>query len=123
MPVAFDVEDDVPPHVGQGPVGDALVGQVVGAGLAEPLVVEDGRAVLVAQDSRSQRGLRVPVALRGLSDRLGVDPEVGGQEVQRGRSSIGHARCGGDGIGGHGSSLVVRPTIRSGGLQTIGQRS
>ena len=104
VPVAFDVEDDVPPHLGQWPVGDALVGEVVDAGLAEPLVVEDGGALLIAEDGRSQRGLRVPVALRRLSDRLGVDPEVGGQEVQRGRNSIGHARCGGHGIGGHGSS-------------------
>jgi hypothetical protein len=115
MPLAFvDVEDDVTPHLGHGPVGDALVGQVVGAALAEATVAENGRAFLVAEDGRSQRSLRVPVTLCRVSHGLGVDPEVGGQQIQRGRGRIERARCsGGNGFCGHGSPLVMKPHCAS----------
>jgi hypothetical protein len=42
---AFDVEDHVGPQLGHWAVGDSLAGQVVGAGLTEAAVAEDGGAV------------------------------------------------------------------------------
>jgi hypothetical protein len=82
-----DVEDHLRPYLGRFALGDALVGEVGGAGLADAPVVEQFGAVLVAEDDRAERRLGVPVLLGGPLDLGTVDPEVGGEEVEGGRTS------------------------------------